>query len=90
MYIYQNISGTSFRKCAGVCLQDKIHLDDWVYFEYMVTKNMEIVDLKFYTLTFVNLLSYNTNTNNTFYYYNTIGTIIKMQMAWLTGWQVIL
>ena len=21
--------------------------------------------------------------------YNTIGTIIKMQMAWLTGWQVI-
>ena len=21
--------------------------------------------------------------------YNTIGTIIKMQMAWLTGWQII-
>ena len=28
-----------------VCLQDKFHLHDWVYFQYTVTKNMEIYDL---------------------------------------------
>ena len=32
-----------------VCLQDKIHIHDWVYFEHTVTKNMEICDLKSYT-----------------------------------------
>ena len=27
-----------------VCLQNKIHIHDWVYFEYTVKKNMEICD----------------------------------------------
>ena len=28
-----------------VCLHEKIHKHDWVYFDYKVTKNMEICDL---------------------------------------------
>ena len=28
-----------------VCLQEKIHIHDWVYFEFTVTKNIEICDL---------------------------------------------
>ena len=39
-------SDTSFRKDEyWVCLQDKIHIHDWVLFEYTVTMNMEICDL---------------------------------------------
>ena len=30
-----------------VYLQDKIHMHDWVYFEYTVIKNKEICDLNF-------------------------------------------
>ena len=32
-----------------VCLQEKIHIHDWVYFEHSVTKNIEICDLESYT-----------------------------------------
>ena len=28
-----------------VCLQHKIHIHDWVFFEYKVRNNMEICDL---------------------------------------------
>ena len=34
----------------------KIHIHDWAYFDYTVTKNMEICDLNSYTHTFISLL----------------------------------
>ena len=37
-------------------LQEKIHIHDWLYFEYMVTKNMEICDLNSYTHDLSNIL----------------------------------
>ena len=39
-----------------VCLQDKIHIHDWVYFEHTVTKNVEICVLKSYTHDLINIL----------------------------------
>ena len=39
-----------------VCLQDKIHIHDWVYFEHTVTKSIEICDLKSYTRDLINIL----------------------------------
>ena len=39
----------------GVCLQDKIHIHDWVYFEYKATKNMEICDLNSCTHDLINV-----------------------------------
>ena len=47
------ISGTSFRKGEYVY---KIHIQDWVYYEHTVTKNMEICDLKSYTRDLINIL----------------------------------
>ena len=38
------------------CLQDKIHIHDWVYFDNTVTKNVEICYLNSYTHTFINIL----------------------------------
>ena len=37
-------------------LHNKIHIHDWVNFEHMVMKNMEIGDLKFYTHDLINIL----------------------------------
>ena len=52
---------------AKVCLQDKNHIHNWVYFEYTVTKNMEICDLNSYTHDLINILfkliEYNTKIN---------------------------
>ena len=39
-----------------VCLKDKNHIHDWVYFEYTVTKNMEICDLNSYPHDLFNIL----------------------------------
>ena len=38
-----------------VCLQDKIHIHDLVYFEYTVMKNMEICDLNYCTQDLINI-----------------------------------
>ena len=34
----------SFRKGEHACLQDKIHIHDWFYFQNTVRRNMEICD----------------------------------------------
>ena len=39
-----------------VCLQDKIHIHEWVYYEYKVTKNIYICDLNSYTHDLSNII----------------------------------
>ena len=39
-----------------VCMQDKIHIHDWAYFQHTATKNMDICDLKSYTHDLINTL----------------------------------
>ena len=44
-------------------LRDKIHIHDWVYFEYKVTKKMEIYDLIHILIPLLTYFSYrSTNT----------------------------
>ena len=42
------------KRCA--CLQDKILIHDWFYFENMMMGNMEICDLNSYTHDLINIL----------------------------------
>ena len=39
-----------------VCLQDKIRIHNWVYFDYTVTKNVEICELNSCTHDLINIL----------------------------------
>ena len=43
------------------CLQDKIHIHAWFYFENMVTRNMEICDLNSYSHYLMNIRSNRSN-----------------------------